>query len=138
VPTAEDYDIAAAAFDSVRGRLPTLLTTVESHLSAIVGGQLRMSLDRLVVDSQHQVTSCRSQLDDVVDLCRTRAALIRELETAERAYRTALDQFLAEESQWLAAVTDYEAAPLDHRPPGPAPRRPGRPDPPPAWAELRP
>jgi len=138
VPTAEDYDIAAHAFDLVRGRLPTLLTAVESNLSAVVGGQLRRSLERMVLESQAEVTSCRSQLDAVIELCRVRAATIRELEAIERAYRIALDGFVAAEKQWLATTADYLASPSDHSPPGPRPVRPVRPDLPPSWAELRP
>lgn len=138
MPTADDYDLAAHAFESVRGRLPTLLTPASAHSSAIVGGALRRSLADLIAESTRRAQSCARELVDLVELCRFRAAHIRDLEQVQRIFDASQAVYLAEHERWLDASNRYLASPLEVAPPGPSPVPPTQPEPVPLWADLRP
>lgn len=122
MPTAHDFDVAAAGFESAADVAESMLATAHAHFGpeTMHGGRLPLLID-LTLDSQHRSARTAAHLlRRQADLCRDRAA-------ACRAFAAELAVHRADMARWRQAQADPASA---GDPVPPPPRAPG------PWAEV--
>lgn len=118
MPTADQFDRAASAFDAIADAFVDLMTTTPSHFGpdTLAGGTLTLVADLTISTSTSTATSTGRLVRDLADTCRRRADICRSYAADIESYLHALRQFEADDSSLL------------HRPT--RPRRPA------SWVEV--
>lgn len=121
MPTAIDFDTAAAALSAAAEDVWTLIGTCSPLLGPDVvdGGALAQLVELTLEVSDQNLRDASSDLADLADICRHRAAVCRSYTQELNAYQRALNR-------WV----DIQGS----LPPGAeGPKRPRPPADPPAW-----
>lgn len=139
MPTKADFEIAAGKFEAAGAQIGALTITVENADASRIlrGGALGRQVPDRIAEASVTARTCRELIEDAAQTCRDRAAVIADYETRLDSYQmaylqhtNALFHWSAQQSAWSSDTTGLVADP------GPAPQPPGKPTPPPAWADV--
>lgn len=138
MPTAEDFDAAATALESVAGRVGPVVGPVAGAMSERVlsGGVVTATVERVVEDGTSTTSRQGSELSELAAECRRRAQVCREAAAALSAYHDQVAAHDREMSRWRADGLRHRADPDAFADPGRPPGHPGRPPSRPSWVEL--
>lgn len=140
MPTRADFETAAAKFQSASAQVGHLANSADAAAvaKAIQGGSLGRQVTERIAASSETARSCQPPIDEAAEECLRRVAVIVEYEVRLAAYDAAYKTYQqaslyykgALDRWWLDTTGDVEY-------PGDPPVAPDKPDPPPAWADVR-
>ena len=133
MPTAEDFETAAAAFDAAAQTTTTLVDPARVLMGdgVMVGGQLTDIVTGELDAAAAMLDRVTAELSRLAEVCRERAEACRMAAAAELEYNMAYTAYRAELLDWQS---DQDAQGRD---PGPAPEAPVAPERSLYWADSR-
>ena len=138
MPTADDFETAAAALDRLASQTEGLGPPLRAAAGAEVlrGGRLAADLEQFLEDAVRSCSAVAGATSDLAEECRRRAEVCRVAEFEAAAHHTALARHRRAGAEWQLAITEHELGSSTAEP-GPPPRAPRPPATPPPWVELR-
>jgi hypothetical protein len=134
MPTAEDFDAAATAFDAAAQTTGTLVDPARALMGGgvMVGGQLTDLVTDELDSAAAILDKVTAELSRLAEVCRERAETCREALTAQGEYDAAHAAYRADLHLWQVDHDAY-AGGADVRDPGPPPDPPVAPPSGPDW-----
>jgi hypothetical protein len=131
MPTAEDFDAAAAAFDAAAQTTGTLIDPARVIMGegVMVGGQLTDLVTTELDTAAGMLDRITAELNRLAAECRERAETVRQSMSAEAEYNGAYEAYRGELAYWqerdhaYGVGSGHEAGPVPQAPP-PPPTRP--------------
>ena len=123
MPFAEDYEVAASAFEAAAQETASMMESARAALGAgvMVGGQLT----RVVTDEFDAAAGIldqvSSELAELVATCRERAEICRQALADQNSYAASYTRYEADLRDWQEAHSAREAAPEPPQAPEAAP-----------------
>jgi len=134
MPTAEEFETAAAAFDAAAQTTSTLVDPARVLMGEgiMVGGQLTDIVTGELDAAAAMLDRVTAELSRLADVCRERAEACRQAVTAQLEYDGAYTIYRTNLMDWQDVRDAHEAGTYT-RDPGPPPDAPVAPERPPSW-----
>jgi hypothetical protein len=138
MPTADEYELGAARFESIADdveRAPGPVRAVFDE-GVLVGGALTAAIQALIETDEATCRYCAAELRDLAAECRRRAEICRAYEADLAAHRAAVRRHGDHMDRWEVARARWLDDPDRIGPPGAPPRAPVAPERPAPWVET--
>lgn len=125
MPTAEDYELAANAFEAAAQEAALMMESARAVLGGgvMVGGQLSQLVTEELDAAAGILDSASAELTQLVATCRERAEICRQALDSQVAYNASYVDYQEQLRDWHDSGSR-----------GPAPDPPPSPETPPTWA----
>jgi hypothetical protein len=140
MPTRSDFEAAAEKFQSAAIQVGDLAAAAKGSGAAQIlrGGSLGRQVPDRIAAAASTAQACEGLIEEAVQTCLERAAIIAEYEIRVDIYDIAHAHYTRASQSWSA---QYNAWWVDETgevaQPGNPPRPPNKPTPPPNWADVR-
>ena len=135
MPYAEDYDAAAAAFDTAAQTMHAPVEPARAIISetVMVGGALSAVVTDELDSAGALLNGVTAELNELATTCRERADVCRQSLTGQLEYDTSYSNYETDLRRWQAERDAYAAGSAVPNP-GPPPQPPLSPPTAPPWA----